>query len=178
MAEKHEVIEAIEALATHCRPPLMGVEERVRWVMDWCADLKEFPIENVRIACQRWRQGDDRKFPMPGQLIPMIRATLRVADDGGKPQPWRPLSDDEYRNLTVREKIRHHQILAHEAMGKGGPMYRQAATVNQRGTHLTPDDMPAEWHEGRREAAFHHAEIKRLREIIANGPMHLARRSA
>ena len=95
-----------------------------------------------------------------------------------RPHVWRPLSDDEYRNLTVREKIRHHQILAHEAMGKGGPMYRQAATASQRGTHLTPDDMPAQWHEGRREAAFHHAEIKRLREIIANGPMQLARRSA
>lgn len=174
MAEKHEVIEAIEALATHCRPPLMGVEERVRWTMDWCADLRDFPIDNVRMACQRWRQGDDRKFPMPGQLLPMVRATMRRAEVSGKPEPWRPLSDAEYHGLSVREKIRHHQIMASEASCKGGPMYRQNG-AGGRAEHLTADQMPEKWHAARREVEFHNAEVKRLRSVIESGPYQQAR---
>jgi hypothetical protein len=169
MAEKHEVIEAIEALATHCRPPLMGVEERVAWVMDWCHDLRDFPIENVRMACQRWRQGDDRKFPMPGQLLPLVRATMRREESGGRPEPWRPVSDGEYQGMTVREKIRHHQIMLAEAGNRGGPMFRQNG-AGGKAEHLTADQMPPKWHDAQAEKAFHNAEIKRLRGFMQELP--------
>ena len=164
MAEKADIVAEIEGLAVHCRPPLMSVDDRSKWLTDWIVDLKEFPIENIRMACNAWRRGQDRKFPMAGQLIPAINATIRrTSAEADKPQPWRPLADHEYRELSVREKIRHHQIMAHEAMGKGGPMYRQLGNHSE---HLTPDQMPPAWHSGRSEAKFHHTEIRRLTEII------------
>lgn len=169
MAEKHEVIEAIESLATHCRPPLMGVEERVAWVKDWCSDLQDFPIENVRLACQRWRQGEDRRFPLPGQLIPLIRATLRQGGDSGRPEPWRPLTDQEYWDLPVREKIRHHQIMVAQAGFRGGPMFSQTGSKMKSG-HLTREEMPPVWHDAQDEIALHNAEIKRLRGFMTELP--------
>ena len=78
MAERDDIIEAIEGLTVHCRPPLMSSEERARWLMDWCEDLKDAPLAAIKHACSRWRQGEDRRFPTPGQLLPMVRAVAAV----------------------------------------------------------------------------------------------------
>lgn len=166
MADRNEIIEAVESLAVHCRPPLMSTDDRAHWMRDWCEDLKDFPVENIRMACARWRQGEDRRFPMPGQLLPLVRATLRTTEKGGKVEVWRPLSDGEYRDLSVRDKIRHHQILHQAALSKGGPMYRQNG-AGGRAEHLTPDQMPDRWHAAQREAKFHTDEITRLRAVIS-----------
>lgn len=162
MADRTEIMDAIEALAVHCRPPLMSVEDRARWVGDWCEDLRDYPIDAIRTACHRWRNGADRKFPMPGQLRPMIEATLRKGDVQAvieANQPWRPLSDEEYRALSLSAKIRHHQILAHAARREAGPMW-------SGGMRSPIEAMPPKWHELQRRADGHSAEVKRLREYI------------
>jgi len=161
MAKSNEIIEAIEALAVHCRPPLMSVEDRTRWLRGWVEDLGEYTIEAVNHACRKWRQGESAKFPTPGQLLPLVRSVAKVDNSGGKVHPWRPISDDEYRDLTVKEKIRHLQIVSHNIKGLHGPMY--SMTLKRQ---LTPDEMPPQWHEAQASAKRIGGEIKRLREIV------------
>lgn len=145
MAERAEIAAEIEALAVHCRPPLMEVEQRASWVRDWCTDLAGFPIESIRVACRKWRQGTATKFPTPGQLIVFIEKEI-PKQMGPKALPWRPASEDEYRGMTLQNKIYEHQVLAHEAYGKAGPMFRNetvsAGLGRAKGEHLTLDQMP------------------------------------
>ena len=75
-------------------------------------------------------------------------------------QPWSPPSDADYDSLTLRGKIREHQILANEAAVRAGPMFRS-------GKHLTADEMSDDWRRLRAKAANHHAEVKRLGEKLA-----------
>lgn len=159
MAEPAEIIEEIERLAIHCRPPLMSVEDQARWKMDWITDLKEFPVEAIRQACHRWRNGTDRKFPLPGQLRPLVVMCNPGQSGGVKLDAWRPLSDGEYGQLTLREKIRHHLILASEALNKAGPMWRH-------GRPLAEADMPDAWRLWKRRADDHYAEAARLRKHL------------
>lgn len=169
MAERQEIAEEIERLAVHCRPPLMSVEDRMTWVADWCQDLSGFPIAAIRMACTSWRNGTDRKFPLPGQLKPLIRVHVPSQKGEVGPQVWRPLSDDEYGALTIMEKVRHHLIMAAEAGSKAGPMFRNTSLSNgmsnAKGEHLTADQMPQTWHDWKARQAGHLAEAKRLREI-------------
>ncbi len=37
-----EIIDALESLAVHCPPKLMTVEDKSRWMADWCEDLRDF----------------------------------------------------------------------------------------------------------------------------------------
>jgi len=154
MASRTEIIEAIEGLAVHCRPPLMGVEERGRWLNDWCEDLQEFTGAAVETGCKRWRQGTNPKFPLPGQLLPLVRAANVGGERKGKPEPWRELSAEEYAALTLREKIRHKQIQASNAFTRAGPQTKH------------PDDMPEAWHMHRRMGANLSAEVKDMRRKL------------
>ena len=174
MAERAEIAEEIEALAVHCRPPLMSLEDRSRWLSDWCEDLQEYSIDAIQHACRKWRMGTSPKFPMLGQLVPLIRAADHQGVKGDKVQAWRPLSEDEYRSLTLREKIRHRQILAHQARTKAGPMW----TEGDKGRPLTRDQMPQRWHELQAQADNHDAEVKRLRAMLQPDPEILARQAS
>ena len=164
MAEPHEIIEEIERLAVHCRPPLMSVEDQARWKLDWCSDLAPHPIEAIRSACQRWRNGNDRKFPMPGQLRPLIAAAMQSAQRGPVEgtEAWGPVSDAEYDRMSLRDKIRHQRILGAEANRKAGPMFKG-------GRHLTADEMPESWSIWRSRAEGHYAEAKRLTAFLKSG---------
>jgi hypothetical protein len=155
MASRSEIIENIEALAVHCRPPLMGVEERGRWLNDWCEDLREFTAEAVKTGCTRWRQGVNPRFPLPGQLIPMVRAANVGNAPRNRPEIWRELSNEEYTALSLREKIRHKQIQASNAFSRAGP---------QTGH---PDTMPEAWHMHRRMGANLSEEVRALRKKLA-----------
>ncbi len=168
MADRLEIVDALESLAVHCRPPLMSVEDRSRWMRDWCEDLKSSDAVAIRLACQRWRQGEDRKFPMPGQLIPLIRAVTRREEPTRESLPieWEIVSDEVYREFSVREKIRYLTILESTELLKAGPMFRQFEQ-GMKGTHLTREEMPLKWHTAHAEARRIREEIKRLREIIA-----------
>ena len=84
-------------------------------------------------------------------------STDRVAAPGA----WVPASDADYASMSLTDKIREHQILADDALHKAGPMFRN-------GKHLTPADMSPEWHRLVAKAANHHAEVKRLREKLAD----------
>lgn len=157
MAAQTDIAEELERLALHCRPPLMSVEDRVRWLADWCEDLKGYDIEPIRTACKRWREGVEPKFPRQGQLVPMIRAaTVKGAESGPKLEPWRPLTDEEYGQLTLSEKIRHQRILAVEAGNKAGCQDR----------FKTPDEMPESWKIWTKRRHACEAEAARLSKIL------------
>lgn len=156
MAERVEIVAELEALETHCRAPLMSVEQRQAWMRDWCDDLAEFPIEAIRLACRDWRRGQDRKFPLPGQLLPLVRAKVSQRQEGDADnKPWEPLSDLAYDALSLSEKVRHQKILGAEALRKAGPQWAN-------GKPVAADDMPSDWHTWRRTAANHFDEAKRL----------------
>lgn len=159
MASREEITDALDGLAVHCRPPLMSVDDRSRWMADWCKDLAQFPAEAIITACDRWRNGQDRKFPMPGQLIPLVRAVTPRGDNSAAPKVWGPVSDAEYEGMTLREKARHQSLLATEATRRAGPQWRNKAPV-------PAEDMPPSWHDLHAKAKGHHAEAARLLNIV------------
>ena len=161
MAEPAEVAEEVERLAIHCRPPLMGLDERALWLEDWCRDLAGYPIEAVREACRRWRNGEDRKFPLPGQLRPLIAAAMLGEDRPAveRAEPWRPISEADYQALTLAEKIRHQRILCAQAMRKAGPMWGRYGPI-------AAADMSDDWRRWRGKAGGHDAEARRLSAML------------
>jgi hypothetical protein len=170
MADKAQIIDAIEALAVHCRPPIMEISQRTLWLRDWCADLSEFPLDAIATACRKWRHSGATKFPTPGQLLPLVRDSLPV-EKGARVQPWRPAGPEEFRGMTVREKIRELMILAHEARTKAGPMYRNttargAPISKASGAHLNPEDMSESYRRWTAVAEGHEAELSRLRKVV------------
>jgi hypothetical protein len=158
VAAKTEILAELDALTTHCRPPLMSVEQRTGWMRDWCDDLAKFDIEHVRSAFREWRQSGQTKFPTPGQILPKLRDLANPRRPAEKDLAWRELSDAEYAALDLPAKERHHQIMAHQALAKAGPMWRD-------GKPLAAEDMPAPWRQWRDRATRHAAEAKRLREL-------------
>lgn len=169
MASRNEIIAEIEALETHCRAPLMATDARARWMQDWCADLAEFPADTIRAAMRDYRQSGATKFPSPGLLLPSIRAKLPLDRKGDAPREWEPISDAEYDTLTLREKIRHHAISAHEARRKAGPMWRNppgSSLKKPMAGHIQRQDMPAAWRILMDRAEAHEAEATRLRETL------------
>jgi hypothetical protein len=177
MADKSQIQDVIESLAVHCRPPLMSIEQRLLWLRTWAEDLQEYPIEAVAQACRQWRQSEATKFPTPGQLMPLVKACL-PSERTERAEVWREASPEEYRAMSIREKIREHQILGHNAFSKAGPMFRNTTgsgpITKASGTHLEPGDMPdshAAWiAEGKR----HNEEIRRLRQYLNGTPLAVA----
>lgn len=172
MAEKSEIIDAIEALSVHCRPPLMSVDQRSLWMRDWIADLEQFPIEAVQKACRTYRHSGATKFPTPGQLLPLARSHQPQPTEE-RIQEWRPLSEEEFAALSLRDKIRHHGIMAHEARVKAGPMWRNTGAGDMRRpqkAHVEPQDMPDVWRRWTSIADGHEAEAKRLRTYLHRQP--------
>jgi len=167
MADRTEIATEIEALAVHCRPPLMEAEKRALWLRDWCEDLAKFPIGAVRVACRKYRNSGATKFPTPGQLVPMVRAEAEQKPAAERVQPWRPLTDDEYEALSLRGKIEHQRILAGQARRKAGPMWLN-------GRPAGPDELPERWHEWTKRAENHEAEADRLRRYLRATPQGLA----
>lgn len=169
MADKNQIIDAIEALAVHCRPPLMSVEDKTRWMRDWADDLAEFPLEAITNATRKWRHSGATKFPTAGQLLPLVRETL-PATGVEKHETWRPAGPEEYAAMTVREKIREHLILANMDGAKAGPMFRNtsggAGIERASGKHLTLEEMSPASRAFRESADRHLAEVKRLREYL------------
>lgn len=177
MAERTEISAELNALSVHCRPPIMEVEQRALWLRDWCNDLTEFPIEAVRIACRKWRQSGSTKFPTPGQLLPLVRENM-PEEKREFARTWSPAGDDEYRAMSIREKIREHQILAHEAYTKAGPMYRNLSAggpiSKAAGQHLTAEEMGPVHAHWAAEGLRHTQEAQRLRQYLSGDPLKIA----
>lgn len=162
MADPSDIVDALESLALHCRAPLMSVEDRSKWMRDWCVDLRDFPIEAIRAATARWRQGETTKFPTPGQLLPLVRAANHSPDASKrKAMPWRAPTDAEYDAMSLTEKLHAHTCLALQARDKAGPMW-----VTSMGGPVTPDQLPERWHVWTQRAKNHEAEAGRLRQIL------------
>lgn len=157
MSDRIEIIKELRALEKFCAfPPNMSGEERERFLKDYLADIQEFPIDAIRKACQRWRQMGQTKFPVPGQLMGLIRLFVSDAPKGGgRAEAWSPLDDEEYEALSLRGKIEHQRILANLARRKAGPMWLN-------GKPATPDELPDRWHEWTKRAENHEAEATRL----------------
>lgn len=173
MVDRLDIATEIEALAAHCRPPLMTVEQRAMWLRDWCDDLRDFDIEAIKAGCRAYRQSGQGKFPTPGQLLPLIRGGQMPANTGQRVEVWRVLDEAEYQALDLRAKIRHQTILAHEARTKVGPMFRNSLGegIRSGGVHLTPDDMPPASKRWADIARGHEAEAGRLRQYLRGKPM-------
>ncbi len=77
--------------------------------------------------------------------------------------PWRPLADSEYDELSVRQKIRHQEILASHAMDAAGPLYRQY------GRNIADLRQHEAWNAMESTEAAHHAEAKRLKTFLHDG---------
>lgn len=156
MAEPSEIIDAMEALAIHCRAPLMDVESRARWMRDWCEDLKQYPGDAIRAATARWRQGESGKFPTPGQLLPLVRAASPQAPQAGviDTRAWFWPSEDDLASMTLHERKRQFTIMAVECRGKAGPM-------NDAGVHPRPEWLV--------KARNYDVEAKRIAELMARG---------
>lgn len=69
------------------------------------------------------------------------------------------MNDNDFRSLSVRDKLRELQIQAHDCRTKAGPMFCS-------GKHLAAEEMPDTWRRWNAEAERIEAEIKRLREIV------------
>lgn len=155
MAERLEIVDALESLAVHCRAPIMDVDSKSRWMQTWCEDLMEYPIETIRAACRAWRQSDNTKFPTPGQLLPMVRAGLiKPVSEAANNRSWSWPSDGDLAAMTLREQRRQYLIMAHQCRGKAGPM-------GDDGQHPRP-----EWIG---KAKAYDEEAKRVASLISRG---------
>lgn len=159
MANSADIAEEIEALATHCRPPIMTTENRALWLRDWCLDLAGFDIEAIRAAFRKVRHSGAAKFPTPGQVIGMIRQSQPEVR-APKVEPWRPLSDAEYDALGLPDKIRHRLVLAAEARSEA------VRLAVREGWDRNVADAPACYREQMRIADGHEDEAKRLRSYL------------
>ena len=159
MASPSEIQDEILTLAAMCRPPVMTADERARWLAAWLEELRDYPPAAIRSACRVWRQSTAARFPTVGQLVPLVQSASRPEGDATKAEEWRPLSDGEYEALPLSEKVRHHEILAHEASPKAGPMWRGGIA----GRALRPEEMPEAWSGLTALAARHREEAARLR---------------
>jgi hypothetical protein len=180
MAQQTEIISEIEALAVHCPPRMMTTEARALWMRDWCSDLSSFPVSAIRAAFTSWRNGDNARFPTPGQILPMVRANT-PRQEGPKiraPDPWAPISDAEYELLSLSEKVRHQLILAAEAGRRAGPMWKNpeggSSMARPVAGHTPPESLSDDWHEWTARAANHKAEAARLQRIIRKEPARLS----
>ena len=170
MAQRTEIMDELNALAVHCPPRLMDVEAKALWMRDWCDDLLEFPIEAIRRACRNWRHSGAAKFPTAGTLIPLVRAALPAEKVEKAVEPWREPTDEEYRAMSVREKIRHHLIMAHEAGCKAGPMWRNppggSSMARPTAGHVAPAEMPDSYSAWRRQQEHHLDRVRELRHHL------------
>jgi hypothetical protein len=152
-----DIVDELEALATHYPRLVLSDEQRVGWLKDYLEDLNALPIDAIRLGCRQWRKSAARKFPTIGELLAACRAHVRETRDTFK--AWTPLSDQEYQALSLSDKIRHHTILAGQCEAKAGPQCKDKRPV-------PADDMPASWHEWRARAKNHYAEASALREAL------------
>lgn len=162
MASEIEIIEAIEGLERHCRAAPMSGVERAQWIQDWCADLRGFSASQIATACQAWRMGGSHKFPTSGQLVRLIPVE-QTRSSAYKPasvdKSWRLPGEDEYRAMSIREKIEFHTVAAHDLRRRAGPMWGG-------GKPIQADEMPQSWRALRREADEHDARKAELRKRL------------
>lgn len=125
------------------------------WLDAYYEDLREYPIEAIEQACQKWRRGDGKKFPLIGELLPLVRQAASPRPTAEACRPWAPATDSEYNAMTLREKIREQKLLAMDTRTKAGPMWRD-------GGPLTLEQMPPAWHRLVETANQHFAEAQRL----------------
>lgn len=157
-SDRIEIVKELRALEQFCTfKAVRSGEEQERYMLDYLADIQDFPLDAIRRACAEWRRSGVTKFPSSGQLIPLIRKNIVEQ----KPEPdreWRPISDAEYEALNLREKIRHRMVLAREA--------RITASTHTHGWDRNVTTAPPTYRHWIDVAASHEAEAQRLRGII------------
>lgn len=70
------------------------------------------------------------------------------------PKAWSPATDEEYRAMSLPDKIREHTILATQYALEAGPQKRAAEL------------MPEWWRDLLAKSADHSAEVSKLRKIV------------
>ncbi len=116
-------------------------------------------VETVRKACEVWQyERESKRFPYPNEFLNCIQVVKRKPADTSASEPWRQVAKGDYDAMTVSEKERYLQILAHEYRTLGGGMYGRGKGEG--------------WVHPERAAKYHpladrcEAEAKRLGEIV------------
>lgn len=158
------IISEIKALSSHYRRRPLAPADEARWLADFVTDLGELPLDAVRSGCAHWRR-NERKFPTPGELRGACDLFRRDVLQRPRAEAWRELTDSEYDALSLRDKIRHREILAYKLEG-------DAATLWRRLPETKAGDPPSwrnyaasladDWARMRETAAAHLNEAKRL----------------
>ena len=149
---------ALMALALHYPKSSRTEREQALWLSDYLSDLRSVGPDTVERACAEWRRSDARAFPKVGELLKLCRQSQVPKAIGAKVQPWRELTDDEYRGLGLSAKIDYHLIAAGQCRGNAGPQWRD-------GQPQPPEAMPQRWHSFIARARNHEAEAGRLGQL-------------
>lgn len=168
MAETSQILALLEALATHCRAPLMSVEAKARWMRDWCDDLRQFEIDRIEHVLADWRRSGATKFPTPGQILGQLKT--REVDHRPPGEPQRALTEAEYRLGSLTDKLRHHRLLADEANTRAATLWRRlpetrAGTPPSFVNWVT--SLPAPWAEAREIEAYHLGQASEMRDRLS-----------
>ena len=167
---KHQILTALKDLYPHCRHFMnrspdtivsflsgyLGTLERAFGDLDTRHQVGEW----VTTVCRNWLDRlteHEQKFPTPDQ----VRDLAKVYED--KPRDdrtgaWRELSDSEYQDLSLSEKVRYLTILSFEQRKMAGGMY-------PKGKGEGPIN-PTKWAKYIPLSEQTEAEMKRLRKIL------------
>jgi hypothetical protein len=166
-SQRIEIVKELRALEQFCTfKAVRSGEEQERFLRDYLADVQDFPLEAIQKGCADWRKSGQTKFPTPGQLIPLIKAHIVQARVEVSAQPWRPLTEPEYRALSVEDKIRHCRLLASQSRAEA-----TKAAIKQ-GWDRNVANAPPIYRQHMDIADAHEAEAKRLRQYVR--PQHVA----
>jgi hypothetical protein len=140
------------SLSNHYRRQVRTPEEQAMWLRDWLDDLAAWTPDQVADACGEWRRSAARRMPSSGELLVKL-STMHAPKQQSQPkiEAWKPISDEEYDTLSVRDKIRHHHILADQAM------------LGWKSTTRQVDD---DWRRRDAIAKNHRAEASRLGAML------------
>lgn len=149
-----EIVKELRALEQFCAFKAVRTgDEQERYMLDYLADIQQYPLEAIRKACAEWRTSGVTKFPTSGQLIPLIRKHC-PQETAPQNREWAPISEDEYEAMSLREKIRHRLILAQEA--------RRTASTHTHGWNRNINTAPPAYRHWIDIAAGHDKEAMRL----------------
>lgn len=147
--EIRQVKFTLEALAQHYPRRTRTDAETALWLSDWYADLEGFAPGQIADACDAWRRSDAKAFPRSRDLT--ARMQTGPARSVERAETWRQMSDHQLADLSLRDKIRYHELAAYHAMSG----WRSA-------TRQVDDD----WRRRARIRDNHVREAKRLASLI------------
>lgn len=91
-----KIVAMVEILGLNYQLPQMSETQKQAWLLTYAQDLGGYDLEQIKRACERYRQnGSNRFMATSGALLEIIKSTrteprsrqMRPTPDGGE-QPW------------------------------------------------------------------------------------------